>query len=516
MARPPEENPRATFVVRMALTLVFADLAILASIPLWKGRDTLGNGLFQAASGYLIAALAAYLLARRGNAEIAANLVVGGMAVGTWAYALLQWRMEPLAVSVIGVGLTSFLSAVLITPRAAAAVGIGNLAGVSVLAGVSGRFDVLTGEVFVHLFAFGALGFAAALLRHQDLHRITSATDDIVAHLAELDAVVASGRDGLAVLDDSQRIVRCNEAFTRLLDITESPVGTHLVDHVRAPDLERQLTRSVVERLELEWECVIPTDPPRHIEMRLAPLNVDRRRNWLVATFEDVTRRKEAEEARREAAARARQVVVNIVSHELRTPLTPLMLDLHMLKNELLGPLNDRQKSTLARMDGPLQRLMGVLGSISRFTRMQGAGTGSPRVCRVAETLGKLDPEVVAKVEALIAAEDSVVCDPQVLREVLAAVLELALKQPPVRVWMFERRGEIHVRGGRHDGALDTPPDPFASDDPPDDFHRSLVLFMVSLAIQANDGRVTAGQSPGGIHVCITLPAPTRQPSPPA
>ena len=97
----------------------------------------------------------------------------------------------------------------------------------------------------------------------------------------------------------------------------------------------------------------------------------------------DTTQRKKAEEATHAATSREAELetlrkmnafktqFLNTAAHELNTPLTPLRLQLHLLKAESMGPLNERQTKAIALLDRNVTRLSGLVGEILEVARLQ-------------------------------------------------------------------------------------------------------------------------------------------------
>ncbi|WP_424357983.1 GAF domain-containing sensor histidine kinase [Methanocella sp. MCL-LM] len=54
-----------------------------------------------------------------------------------------------------------------------------------------------------------------------------------------------------------------------------------------------------------------------------------------------------------------------VISHELRTPLTTIKGYAELLKDGMLGPLNDEQRDRLSRIDSSVDRLTGIVESLS-------------------------------------------------------------------------------------------------------------------------------------------------------
>lgn len=63
--------------------------------------------------------------------------------------------------------------------------------------------------------------------------------------------------------------------------------------------------------------------------------------------------------------------LINTVAHELNTPLTPVRLKLELLGSEALGPLNEKQKSTVTGLDRSIRRLSTLIEQVVLATQVQ-------------------------------------------------------------------------------------------------------------------------------------------------
>ncbi|MFL5466846.1 MAG: sensor histidine kinase [Gemmatimonadaceae bacterium] len=72
-----------------------------------------------------------------------------------------------------------------------------------------------------------------------------------------------------------------------------------------------------------------------------------------------------------DAANRSKAEFLAVMSHELRTPLNSIGGYVDLLEMELRGPLNDAQKSDLARIKRSQEHLLGIITDILNFTRLE-------------------------------------------------------------------------------------------------------------------------------------------------
>lgn len=165
----------------------------------------------------------------------------------------------------------------------------------------------------------------------------------------------------------------------------------------------------------------------------------------------------EATRVAREQAERAAQVkssFLRMMSHELRTPLTTLQLGVASLASGRDGPLAERQRVSLARMDRAARRLLALIEALLEYTRVE---SGKLVVREEAVDLAALAADVVEdvlpqaqqKLLALtLAAPPSLPklrTDPRLVR--------LALMNLVVNAVKYTERGSVEVAvGGGADG----------------------------------------------------------------
>ncbi len=121
------------------------------------------------------------------------------------------------------------------------------------------------------------------------------------------------------------------------------------------------------------------------INLNLSPLlDADGAPLGYLAVGEDVTDRARAQELLRHALEKERDAVERLseldrskseflatVSHELRTPMTSILGFNQILSGEVVGPLNDRQRDLLRRVDRGGQRLFGLIENILALSRVE-------------------------------------------------------------------------------------------------------------------------------------------------
>src|SRR2546426_38044 len=174
-------------------------------------------------------------------------------------------------------------------------------------------------------------------------------TQEVARQHAYLDALIASTPVAIAVLDD-QRVVRSvNPAFEALFGYAAAEVVGAGIDGLIVPealrsessDLVTRVRRGEVVRVELERM----RKDGRRIQVRLSAAAVKAAADGaLVALYEDISDRKAAEAAMREArdlaerVARARSAFLANMSHEIRTPMNAVLGFVELVLDTELAP----------------------------------------------------------------------------------------------------------------------------------------------------------------------------------
>jgi signal transduction histidine kinase len=162
-----------------------------------------------------------------------------------------------------------------------------------------------------------------------------------------------------------------------------------------------------------------------------------------------------------DAANRTKAEFLAVMSHELRTPLNSIGGYVDMLEMELRGPLNDAQKSDLARIKRSQLHLLGIINDILNFTRLEATEVKFDIIdVPVRALVTDLDDVVssLAHAKSLEYECDSLEAnvyartDPDKLRQILINLLSNAVKFTPeggrIRVsWTVNQRSvSIHVQ----------------------------------------------------------------------
>ena len=159
----------------------------------------------------------------------------------------------------------------------------------------------------------------------KEARRVSVALEEILTRQRELDrqvgehasgqkAILSAMQDGLLVVDGQSRLALMNPAFCELFNVSESALGSPLLETVRDPAVRRIVGETLGQQRSNQGELMIGR---REFEMTSVPMGNDNGTiTGVVVLFHDITELKRADEIRRDFVAN--------VSHELRTPLSIL------------------------------------------------------------------------------------------------------------------------------------------------------------------------------------------------
>ncbi|MHB1261421.1 MAG: sensor histidine kinase [Thermoplasmatota archaeon] len=339
----------------------------------WLWAATAGVGLLLVGVG---------LLVRRGDVPVP-DLHLGsmGLAALVVAHALLVlWITRDL-------GQTSYLMLLLIGAGSFVLLGWG-LAVVDAIA-LAGWFAIARDLGIDPIGAQGSLviagiviGGVAHVLRRRTIHKLASTKRDVLGNLEASEerfrSLAETAKDAILLLDGDGRLTYLNPAGMALFGLRPQDLGRpagHLLG--AAGNEPSQLVGTNELLAQRKDGSTFPA------ELSLAATERDDGSVAYTGVLRDVTERKKAEEATQAATSREAELetlrkmnsfktqFLNTAAHELNTPLTPLRLQLHLLKAESMGPLNERQAKAVALLDRNVTRLSGLVGEILEVARLQ-------------------------------------------------------------------------------------------------------------------------------------------------
>src|SRR5216110_1366874 len=212
---------------------------------------------------------------------------------------------------------------------------------------------------------------AAALLERS--------TQELARQHAYLDALIASTPVAIAVLDDQRSVRSVNAAFESLFGYTAGEVVGAGIDGLIVPEslrsesteLETRVRRGETVRVEVERM----RKDGRRIQVRLSAAAVRAAADGaLVALYEDISDRKAAEAAMREArdlaerVARARSAFLANMSHEIRTPMNAVLGFVELVLDTELGA---EQRRALELVRSSSEALLTILNDILDYSKIE-------------------------------------------------------------------------------------------------------------------------------------------------
>ena len=275
--------------------------------------------------------------------------------------------------------------------------------------------------------------------------------------LAYADAIIATVRSPLAVIDGEGRIKRVNAAFITDLDVRLESVEGVLIDDAvgklgQIPGLRQKLHDVIRDGTPMEdWEVTL--DLPargRHVvtlNARRIPGDQERGHLALIA-IDDVTERVTAAEDLL-VNSRRKDDFLAMLAHELRHPLTPITHAIHLLRATEVDPATAASYEVIETQTRRLAKFVDELGDIVRIDR------GLLAIARERLNLVEVAGQAAASVRPLVelrrhtltcALPDQPVFvdgDPHRLHQVISNLLENAAKYT-------ERGGHITLALERH------------------------------------------------------------------
>jgi two-component system phosphate regulon sensor histidine kinase PhoR len=179
--------------------------------------------------------------------------------------------------------------------------------------------------------------------RRGELAELASSLDDTVAQLGQTirtltddrnrsSAILGSMVEGVAVVGRDERILYCNRAFEKILELPEgSSQGKKLVEALRQIELVTAVRQVLSGGEEVAGEVEVGTIRPRNFSVTSAPVNAAGARS-AVLVLHDITELRRLERVRRDFVAN--------VTHEFKTPLTAIQ---GFAETLLAGALDDKK-----------------------------------------------------------------------------------------------------------------------------------------------------------------------------
>lgn len=184
----------------------------------------------------------------------------------------------------------------------------------------------------------------------------------LAAVIREFREATAAMPDGTLVLDRDLRIIWCNDAACRLMQLTHhKDLGQPVTNLIRSPRFVAYLNAGDYESA---VEIRSPVDPGRHLTLRLVPYGNEQ----FLLLIRDVTRLHRLQAMRRDFVANA--------SHELRSPLTVLGGYLDSLAEESVP--GSEWHEPLIEMQAQWRRMNNLVTDLLELSRLETEEADAP------------------------------------------------------------------------------------------------------------------------------------------
>lgn len=269
-----------------------------------------------------------------------------------------------------------------------------------------------------------------AVVMNEMSGRIREQLQNIAAEKQQLNAILQGMGEGVMVVSRDGIITLVNQAFRKLFALDVDAVGRQLIEVSRHPDLLAAFGQQQQSKGNLLREIVIQPQG-QTLLTHWVPLELENRRQGVVAVFHDISDMKKVENMRRDFVAN--------VSHELRTPVTVIKGYAETLLDGTLESDPERARRFTEIILGHSERLTALINDILTLSKLEAKGA--------ALELLPLDPAaVVLKAVRLLAEQaearniimyadlcgiSQVMADHGRVEQVLVNLLDNAIKYTP-------------------------------------------------------------------------------------
>jgi PAS domain S-box-containing protein len=211
----------------------------------------------------------------------------------------------------------------------------------------------------------GLLWWTLRALRHQDERRLV-AESDLRDREQQLSHTLESITDGFVAFDREWRFTYVNSAGERLLGVPRGDmlgkVVWDLLPELRETPLYSDFHRAMAERVMIETDAADVRG--RYFVNRVYPS----RDGGVSVYFQDITLRKQAEDALKQADKRKDEFLATL-AHELRNPLAPIRSSAKILLSKgLLDSQRQWAAEVISRQVNHMARLLDDLLDVSRIS----------------------------------------------------------------------------------------------------------------------------------------------------
>lgn len=266
-----------------------------------------------------------------------------------------------------------------------------------------------------------------------EVRRVEKAWQRIREQKRRVMAVLRAMPEGLALLDDEQRVIICNTGFVSMFRARESQIlRPDGVQPAHAQEFLRTIEETRKKGRVTSREVRLTTTPPRDLLVTFTPYSDSLIRSGVILTATDITTQKQVENLRSEFVAN--------VSHELRTPLAAIRGYVETCLEESQEGGQPPYRRFLGVIHTHAQRLNALIEDLLVLSRIESKGMGLtmepiqvyPAVEHAIDTLvSSANKKQIVIVNAVPPLLPDVFADRNSVERVLLNLLENAIKYSP-------------------------------------------------------------------------------------
>lgn len=262
---------------------------------------------------------------------------------------------------------------------------------------------------------------------------------ELHARNSELEAILYSMDNGVAAIDEENKIIFCNQEFKTLVEREKDNITGLPIYHV----LRNQMLYDVIDKVKetehsVSKEGAIYREEERIMKVSGAPLYEEKEDKTVgvLLIFEDVTQIRKLEHMRSE--------FVSNVSHEFKTPLTSIRGFVDTLKN---GAIHDEKFALkfLDIIDIETERLYNLIQDILLLSEIENNNDYNVKENDVKKIVGDvitlLNPKVRKNVKLTYEADTYIrpyICNADRIKQLMINLVDNAIK--------YTQNGTIHVK----------------------------------------------------------------------